>query len=127
MPGFLLTMSAVVICSHGGKASATAPNPRVKVMGVPVPIPSPPWPIAGCMAAGMTTSVPPVPIPPGGSPCIMSTFLPPTFTMRVKSMGQGLLCFSSSTGPTVITPTQMTPMPKPLTITFAGQVRVKAM
>ena len=127
MPGFLLTMSAMVTCKHMGKASPTGPNPRVKIMGVPVPLSAPPWPVAGCMAAGMTTSVPPVPIPPGGSPCIIATFLPPTCTVRVKSMGQGLLCMSSQTGPVTITPTQMPPMAVPLTIMNAGQVRVKGM
>ena len=30
MPGMLLTMSAVILCAHGGKANLTAPNPRVR-------------------------------------------------------------------------------------------------
>jgi hypothetical protein len=57
----------------------------------------------------------------------MGTFLPPTYTMRVKSMGMGLLCMSSMTSPVVITPTQMPPMAVPLQITFAGQTRVQGM
>ncbi len=36
MPGFLLNVSSVVICAHGGQAKPTVPNPRVKVMGQPV-------------------------------------------------------------------------------------------
>jgi hypothetical protein len=46
-------------------------------------------------------------------------------TMRVKSMGQGLLCQTSMTGPAITTPPSP---PAPLMpVVFAGQVRVKAM
>jgi hypothetical protein len=45
--------------------------------------------------------------------------------MRVKSMGQGLLCQSSATGPCVTTPPS--PPAPLLPVAFAGQVRVKGM
>lgn len=119
MPGFLLNMNCVVTCAHGGQAKPAAPNPRVKVMGTPVPISSAPFTIAGCAMA-----IPP-PAGPGPTPCIMATFLPPTMTLRVKSMGQPLLCQSSMTGPCVTTPPS--PPAPLLPVSFAGQVRVKGM
>ncbi len=119
MPGYLLTMSCVVTCAHGGQAKATAPNMRVKIMGTPVPMSAPPFMVAGCPMA-----IPP-PAGPGPTPCISGMFLPPTMTLRVKSMGQGLLCQSSMTGPAVTTPPSP---PAPfLPVSFAGQVRVKGM
>ncbi len=119
MPGYLLTMSPIVTCPHMGMAKPTAPNPRVKIMGTPVPMSSPPFMIAGCVMA-----VPP-PAGPGPTPCIMATFLPPTMTLRVKSMGQPLLCQTSMTGPCVTTPPSP-PLPL-LPVQFAGQVRVRGM
>jgi hypothetical protein len=51
--------------------------------------------------------------------------LPPTMTLRVKSMGQGLLCASSATGPCITTPPS--PPAPLLPISFAGQTRVSGM
>jgi hypothetical protein len=110
MPGYLLNMGAAVLCAHGGKANFTGPNARVKVMGQPVPMSSPPVVIGGC-------AFPPPPVANG--PCVSATWLPPTLTLRVKSMGQGLVCQSSQA---VATPTGT-----PLTIAFAGQARVRGM
>ena len=119
MPGFLLTMNCVVMCAHGGQAKATAPNPRVKIMGAPIPMSSGPFMIAGCVMV-----VPP-PAGPGPTPCIMATFLPPTMTVRVKSMGQPLLCQTSATGPVIATPPSP-PVPL-LPVIFAGQTRVRGL
>jgi|YelNatPaOPRAMG01_1025707.scaffolds.fasta_scaffold154082_2 hypothetical protein len=119
MPGYLLTMSCVVTCAHGGQAKPTSPNPRVKIMGTPVPMSNAPFMIAGC-----PMTVPP-PGGPGPTPCISATFLPPTMTVRVKSMGQGLLCQSSMTGPAITTP-PAPPLPL-LPVSFAGQTRVRGM
>ena len=119
MPGFLLTISVVVTCAHGGQAKPTSPNPRVKLMGTPVPLSSPPFVIAGCAMA-----VPP-PAGPGPTPCISATFLPPTMTLRVKSMGQPLLCQSSMTGPAITTPPS--PPAPLLPVSSPGQTRVKGM
>ncbi len=120
MPGYLLTMSCVVMCAHGGKANAVAPNPRVTIMGVPVPMSSAPFIVAGCpmqmpLALG-------VPVP---TPCIEASFLTPTMTMRVTSMGSGLLCETSMTGPATTTPPSP-PLPF-LPVDFAGQTRVTAL
>ena len=117
MPGFLLTMSCVVTCAHGGQAKPTTPNTRVKIMGTPVPMSSVPFMVAGC-----PMTVPP-PAGPGPTPCISATYLPPTMTMRVKSMGQPLLCQSSITGPAITTPPS--PPAPLLPVSFAGQVRVR--
>ena len=119
MPGFLLTMSVVVTCAHGGQAKPTTPNPRVKLMGTPVPISSPPFMVAGC------SMVVPPPAGPGPTPCISAMFLPPTMTMRVKSMGQPLLCQTSMTGPAITIPPSP-PVPL-LPVSFAGQTRVRGM
>ena len=119
MPGFLLTMSCVVTCAHGGRATPTAPNPRVKIMGAPVPVSSAPFVVAGCAMA-----VPP-PAGPGPTPCITATFLPATMTARVKSMGQPLLCLTSMTGPAIVTP-PAPPLPF-LPPSSAGQTRVRGM
>lgn len=119
MPGFLLTMTCVVTCAHGGQAKPTAPNPRVKIMGTPVPMSSVPFVIAGC-----PMTIPP-PAGPGPTPCLTATFLPPTATLRVKSMGQPLLCQTSATGPAVTTPPS--PPAPLLPVSFAGQTRVKGM
>jgi hypothetical protein len=119
MPGFLLSMNAQVTCAHGGKATPTAPNPRVKVGGVPVPMAVSPFLIAGC-----PMMVPP-PAGPGPTPCLSATFLPPTMTLRVRSMGQPLLCQTSMTVPCVSTPPA--PPAPCLPVIFPGQVRVKAL
>ena len=116
---FLLTMSCVVTCIHSGQAKPTAPNPRVKIMGAPVPMSAPPFVVAGC-----PMTVPP-PAGPGPTPCISATFLPPTMTLRVKSMGQPLLLDTSMTGPCITVPPS--PPAPLLPATSAGQTRVKAM
>ena len=110
MPGFLLTMSAVVMCSHGGKGNFAMPNPRVKIMGTPVPMIAPPVAISACVN-------PPPPVNLG--PCVTSTWVPPSGTLRVKSMGQPLICMTTQS----IT----VPTPAPLQIVQAGQMRVKGM
>lgn len=117
MPGYLLTMNCVVTCAHGGQAKPMMPNPRVKVMGVPVPMSAGIFVVSGC-----SMTVPP-PAGPGPTPCISANFLPPTGTMRVRSMGQPLLCTSSMTAPAITTPPS--PPAPLLPVAFAGQVRVK--
>jgi hypothetical protein len=77
MPGYLLTMSAVVLCAHGGKANLTAPNPRVKIMGTPVPMSAPPLVIGGCA----------FPPPRGQAARVGPRGYRQTHTVRVKSMG----------------------------------------
>lgn len=80
MPGFVVTVSSVVMCMHGGQAKPTVPSPRVKIMGAPVTTMGPPWVIAGC-------AFPPPPAANG--PCATASFV--TSALRVTSMGLPLL------------------------------------
>jgi len=110
MPGLLLNMSCIVMCAHGGSASPVVPNPRVKLSGQPVPIIIAPFVVAGCV-------FPPPPVANG--PCVTANWLRPTGTLRVKSMGEPLLCMTSQA---ICVPTGT-----PLIIAYAGQARVKGM
>jgi hypothetical protein len=113
-------MSVVVMCAHGGKATPVAPNPRVKCSGVPIPLSAPPFVIAGC------PFVMPVPPPvPSPHPCLSAAYMPPTMTVRVKSMGMPLLVQTSMTFPAITVP-PAPPLPL-MPVSFPGQVRVKAM
>jgi hypothetical protein len=110
MPGFLLNMGAQIMCAHGGQAKLTAPNPRVKLMGQPVPMSSAPLAVVGC-------ALPPPPVANG--PCVTGQWMPPTLTIRVKSMGQPLVVQSSQA---ICAPTGTS-----VVIAFAGQTRVRGM
>jgi hypothetical protein len=115
MPGFLLNMSCVVQCAHGGRATPTTPNPRVMLSGTPALMAMAPFIVTGCAMTGAT------PAGPAPAPCISGTFLPPTMTTRVKSMGQPMLV-QTSTGLSVTTPPAP---PAPLQVVSAGQGRVR--
>lgn len=110
MPGFLVTMSAKVLCGHGGQGAFLMPNPRVQIMGTPIPLSAPPVMISGC-------ANPPPPVNVG--PDVIGNWIPPTHTVRVKSLGMPLIC-QSSMGVAV-------PSGVPVTVAFAGQVKVKGM
>jgi hypothetical protein len=73
MAGYLVQLSAAVICAHGGAAHPLAPNPRVRLSGSPVVTRAAPCAIAGCSSTA-----------PG--PCITATWL--TGSLRVKVLGQ---------------------------------------
>ena len=65
MPGFLLHVGAVVMCSHGGQAQPTVPNPRVLVDGQPIVTQPAPYVVAGCPF-----------VPPGGNgPCVTAQWI----------------------------------------------------
>lgn len=105
MPGFLLTTSSVVLCSHGGKAQPTVPNPRVKVMGQPTVLQPAPWVVAGC----------PFPPPPvANGPCVTAQWI--IGSIRIKSMGMPFLLQDSQA---ICIPTGT-----PVSVVFA-QPRVK--
>ncbi len=106
MPGYILHVGAVVMCSHGGMAQPTVPNPRVKVMGQPTVLQPMPYLIAGC-------TVPPPPVANG--PCVTANWI--MGALRVKSNGMPLLLADSQA---ICTPTGT-----PLTIAMT-QVRAKA-
>jgi hypothetical protein len=101
MPGFLVHVGAVVMCSHGGQAQPTAPNPRVTVSGQPTVTIAAPYVIAGC-------AFPPPPAANG--PCVSAQWL--MGSTRVTSNGQPLVVSTSQaicapTGtPLLITVTQ---------------------
>jgi hypothetical protein len=107
MPGFLLNVSSVVICAHGGQAKPTVPVPRVMVMGQPVTVQPPPYVIAGC-------ANPPPPVNVG--PCLTGMWV--LAALRVKAMGMPVLLQDSQA---VCAPTGT-----PLTVVFT-QPRVKGM
>lgn len=91
MPGYLLTVSSVVLCAHGGKAQPTVTNPRVKVMGQPTVFQTAPWVVAGCAFP---------PPPAGNGPCVTGQWL--MGSLRVRSMGMPLLLQDSQA---ICTPT----------------------
>lgn len=107
MPGFLLTVSSVVLCAHGGKAQPTVPNPRVKVMGQPTVLQATPWVIAGCVF--------PPPIA-GNGPCVTAQWT--VAALRVKSSGIPVLVQDSQA--------LCVPTGTPLVVAFT-QPRVKGM
>jgi hypothetical protein len=107
MPGFLLTTTSQVACTHGmGKATPTTSNPRVKVMQQPTVLITTPYTIAGCTNP-----------PASGGPCTTGSFL--SGATRVTSMGQPL-AVAMSPSPSLCAPT-----PAPM-ITPPGQTRVSA-
>lgn len=79
MPGYVLHVSATVLCAHGGQAQATAPNPRVKVGGQMVVTQLAPHTVAGC------------PFNVSGSPvpCVTAQWV--TGALRVKAGGSPVL------------------------------------
>jgi hypothetical protein len=99
MPGFVVTSTATVTCTHQGKATPTVPASRVSIMGMPAITDAVPYAIAGC------------PLASGGAPfCATGKFI--VAATRVTSMGQALVIIGSTstcaaTGqPMLITATQ---------------------
>ena len=90
MPGPLLHLGAVVLCSHGGQATPTAPNPRVLVSGQPVTTMPAPYVVAGC------AFVPPA----GNGPCVTAQWT--TGATRVMVGGQPAVLLDSQA---ICTPT----------------------
>jgi len=78
MGGFLVQVGAMVLCSHGGQATATVPNPRVMIDGQPTVLLSGPWVVAGCPL-----------VPPPLPPCVSAQWV--MGTTRVTSTGQPLV------------------------------------
>lgn len=80
MPGPLLHVGAVVLCSHGGQAQPTVPFPRVLVSGQPIVTITAPYVIAGCVLP---------PPPAANGPCITATWT--VGAGRVFALGQPVL------------------------------------
>ena len=91
MPGYLLTVSSSVICTHAGQAQPTVPNLRVSVSGSPSVTMTAPYVVAGCILP---------PPPAGAGPCVIAQWV--IGATRVSSGGQPLLLQDSSA---VCTPT----------------------
>ena len=53
MPGPIVHLGAVILCSHGGTATPLTPVPRVLVSGQPIVTVGSPYAVAGC---GLTPS-----------------------------------------------------------------------
>lgn len=79
MPGFLVSVGAMVQCAHGGLAKPNLSAARVKVMGQPV-VPQGPYQITAC------ANPPP---PSGTGPCVIGNWT--TAALRVKVMGLPVL------------------------------------
>ena len=90
MPGPILHMGAVVMCSHGGQAMPTAPSPRVTVSAMPIATIAAPYAVAGC------AFVPPA----GNGPCVTAQWV--VGAVRVTSMGQPVVIMA---GVSVCVPT----------------------
>jgi hypothetical protein len=105
MPGFLLHVSATVMCAHGGQAQPTVPNPRVKVGGQPLVTQSTTYNITGC----------PFTVPPSSPmPCVTAQWV--SAATRVRAGGQPVLLQDSQA--------VCTPNGTPLTIVVT-QTRVR--
>ena len=76
MPGPILHVGAIVLCSHGGQAQPTVPSPRVTVSGMPITTIAAPYMVAGCAF---------IPIV-GNGPCVMGQWM--MGAVRVTSLGQ---------------------------------------
>jgi uncharacterized Zn-binding protein involved in type VI secretion len=82
MPGPILHMGAVVMCSHGGQAVPTVPSPMVLVSGMPIATIAAPYAVAGCAF-----------VPPGGNgPCLTGTWV--LGALQVTSNGQPVAIMS---------------------------------
>ena len=79
MPGLIITVSAIAMCSHGAPIQFM-PNSSVNLGGSPAAQYTPAAIVAGC------------PNPPiSGGPDVAITLLPNSFTTKVSSHGQPLL------------------------------------
>jgi len=106
MPGLLLTVNAVVTCTHAGKATPLPPTSRLSVMGMAVVTLAHSYTIAGCGFPAASS---------GSPPCVSGKLT--VGAARVTSMGL----------PVGIVPATSTcvPNPTPLILT-PGQQRVNA-
>lgn len=84
MPGFLLDLSAQVLCAHAGQAQPTVTNPRVTVSGQPTVVLTTPYVVSGC------TFPPP---PAANGPCVTAQWV--TAATRLTSNGVALLLLDS--------------------------------
>lgn len=106
MPGFVVTISTQVLCSHGGKATPLPPVGRVTIAGSGVVTLAHAYVVAGCGQAASSLA-----------PCVSGRFT--VGTTRVRTMGSPL-AIDPPPAPSTSVPYQ-TPL-----VTLPGQVRVYA-
>jgi hypothetical protein len=114
MPGFVVTLFNVAMCSHMGKATALPPAGRVLIMGAGVLNTSHVYTIAGCTYPAMTSGAQP--------PCVTANFTPASASLRVKTVGGLPIAILPPNAPVLCLPTGL-----PLVLPPAGQARVRAM
>jgi len=106
MPGLVLTVNAVVTCTHAGPAKPLPPTGRVTIMGMAVVTLAHSYVVTGCGLPAATSGAP---------PCVSGKLT--IGAARVKSMGM----------PVGIVPSTSTCVPNPTPLLLMpGQQRVKA-
>lgn len=84
MPGTLVHLGATVTCSHGGRATPSAPFPRVLLSGQPVVTQPAPYLVAGCTLPPPTAA---------NGPCVTAQWV--TGATRVLAGGQPVVLVTS--------------------------------
>lgn len=97
MPGYLLDVSATVLCKDGGKAQPMTSNPRVRLGGQPIVTQNSVYTITGCPLASVPSPF-----------CLTAKWI--TAAGRVKAGGIPVLlkdsqafCDPTQTGLTIVT------------------------
>lgn len=111
MPGFLVTMTNQVLCTHGGKGTPLPPVGRVLASGFGVVTLAHVYVIAGCGFPAATLFVQP--------PCVAGMLS--IGALRVRTMGVAIALLPNSAAGS-----KGLPNPTPLIFAPAGQVRVSA-
>jgi hypothetical protein len=114
MPGFVVTLLNVAVCSHGGKATPMPPAGRVMIMGIGVVTCAHAYAITGCTYPAMTLGAQP--------PCVAAFFTPAQASLRVKTTGGVPIAIVPPNAPVPCLPTGL-----PLILAPAGQARTRAM
>ena len=112
MPGFVITMINVALCSHMGQAKPIPPAGRVTIMGAGIVTTAHMYAIMGCTYPAMTSGAQP--------PCVSATITPTAASLRVKTNGLPIGILPPN-GPVLCLPTGL-----PLIFPPAGQARVTA-
>lgn len=88
MPGFIVTIAASTICTHGATVTAAPGNARVRAGGAPVATLGDQFTVAGCPFQ--------IPVGPGTKPqpCVTVRWIAPA--VRVRAGGQPVILQTSS-------------------------------
>jgi hypothetical protein len=80
MPGYIVHQGAEALCSHGGRATPTAPMQQVLVNGQPAATMAPPYAVSGCPVSQIP-------------PCVTASWL--VASQRVRIFGDPIVLFDS--------------------------------